>query len=114
MPARITFIPEDDRLDVSFEGNLDVTVWQTVCDACRRPQPHLKACIVDLTAVGREFDSGIAVLGLLCQRMRVLGTTVVFLCDDPKLKSVSQRLLLPCGIGLSGSPKIPKALRSPS
>lgn len=86
MPATITFIPEDDRLDVSFEGNLDVTVWQAVCDACRRPEPDLKACIVDLTAVGRVFDSGIAVLGLLCERMRVLGTTVVFLSDDSKLR----------------------------
>lgn len=86
MPVWIRFIPDEGRLDFSFEGNLDVTVWQDVCDTCSRPPPNVKACIVDLTAVGRVFDSGIAVLGLLYRRMRLMGSTVVFLSDDSKLR----------------------------
>ena len=75
-------IPDEDRLDITFEGNLDVAACQSVCDACRHPPPKVQACIVDLTRVGRVFDSGIEVLGLLFRRMRGLGATVVFLCDD--------------------------------
>jgi ABC-type transporter Mla MlaB component len=82
MPARISFLPDDDRLDIVFEGNLDVSVWQAVCEASSCVPPNLRACIVDLTAVERVFDSGIAVLILLCRRMRDLGASVVFTCDD--------------------------------
>jgi ABC-type transporter Mla MlaB component len=87
MPVTISVIPEESRMDLSFEGNLDVSVWQDVCDACSHPPPDVKTCIVDLTAVGRVFDSGVAVLGLLYKRMRRSGSTVVFLSDDFKLRN---------------------------
>ncbi len=86
MSATITFIPNEERLDISVEGNLDVTVWQSVCDACGQASPNLSTCIVDLTAVRRFFDSGIAILGLLYKRMHNLGATVVFLSDDANLR----------------------------
>jgi len=86
MSITINLIPDEDRFDITFEGNLDVTAWQGVCDACSRVPPNVRACIVDLTRVGRVFDSGIAILGLLWKRMRRLGTTVVFLCDDAEIR----------------------------
>jgi anti-anti-sigma regulatory factor len=86
MPVTIDLIPSEDRLDISFEGNLDVIVWQDVCDACVRTSEKVKACIVDLTGVKRFFDSGIAILGLLYERMSRVGATVIFLSDDPSLK----------------------------
>ncbi len=82
MSVTTEIIPDEDRLDITFEGKLDVTVWQGVCDACKHLPAHVQACIVDLTRVERVFDSGIAILGLLYRRMRSLGTTVIFLCDD--------------------------------
>jgi len=95
MSAAIRFIPSEDRLDISFEGNLDVTVWQAVCDACGRTSPRVESCIVDLTRVGRVFDSGIAILGLLYRRMRDLGTTVIFLCDDLNTKERVEAIASP-------------------
>lgn len=86
MSATITFIPDEERLDISVEGNLDVTVWQSVCDACEQTFSNVSRCIVDLTAVRRLFDSGIAILGLLYKRMHNLGATVVFLSDDANLR----------------------------
>ena len=101
MPAQVSFIPDEDRLDISFEGNLDVTVWQTVCDACTRPTLTLRVCIVDLTGVARVFDSGLAVLGLLFRRMRGLGATVVFLSDDLELRKRVAAFASPCWQRLS-------------
>jgi ABC-type transporter Mla MlaB component len=86
MSVRINFIADEKRLDLSFEGNLDVSVWQDVCDTCRQASPELRACIVDLTGVERVFDSGIALLGMLNRRLRKLGATVIFLSDDRNVK----------------------------
>ncbi len=86
MSVTIKVIPDENRLDITVEGKLDLTAWRGVCDACRHPPANVQACIVDLTRVGRVFDSGIAILGLLYRRMRSLGTTVVFLCDDAVIR----------------------------
>jgi len=86
MSVRISFIPEESRLDLYFDGNLDVSVWQDVCDTCSRASPTLKSCIVDLTGVERVFDSGVAMLGMLWRRLRALGATVIFLSDDSDIK----------------------------
>jgi ABC-type transporter Mla MlaB component len=86
MSVEISFIPEERRLDLYFEGNLDVSVWQDVWDTCRRASPNLRSCIVDLTGVDRVFDSGIALLGMLCRRLRQAGATVIFLSDDSEIK----------------------------
>lgn len=86
MSVTITFIQDEDRLDLSFAGNLDVTVWQDVCGVCRQNPANLKTCIVDLTGVGRIFDSGMAILGLLYRHMSSFGATVIFLSDDSNTK----------------------------
>jgi len=86
MSVHVSFIPEESRLDLYFDGNLDVSVWQDVCDTCRGASPSLKSCIVDLTGVERVFDSGIALLGMLYRRLRQLGATVIFLTDDSEIK----------------------------
>jgi ABC-type transporter Mla MlaB component len=86
MSVQINFIPDEKRLDLSFDGNLDVTVWQDVCDSCRRVSPEVRACIVDLTRVERVFDSGVALLAMLSRRLRSVGATIVFLSDDSTLK----------------------------
>ncbi len=86
MSVSITFIQDEDRLDLSFAGNLDVTVWQDVCRVCRENPPNLKTCIVDLTSVGQIFDSGLAILGLLYRHMSGFGATVIFLSDDSNIK----------------------------
>ena len=85
MPLHASYIEEEDRLDLSFEGNLDVSLSRDVCDICRQAR-GLKSCIVDLSNVERMFDSGAAILQMLYRRMCSLGTTVVFLSDRPDIR----------------------------
>jgi len=86
MSVHASYIEEEERLDLSFEGNLDVTVSRDIFDICRRMAAGLKSCIVDLSGVERIFESGAAILQLLYRRMRSLGTTVVFLGDRPDIR----------------------------
>ena len=86
MSVEISYITDENRLDLSFSGNLDVSVWQDVCDTCRQAPTEVSACIVDLTGVERVFDSGIALLCMLYRRLRMLGAIVVFLSDDSEIK----------------------------
>lgn len=85
MAVHASYVAEEDRLNLSFEGNLDVTVSRDVCDICQRVAAGLKSCIVDLSNVERIFDSGIAMLQMLHQRMSVLGASVVFVSDHPEI-----------------------------
>jgi anti-anti-sigma regulatory factor len=83
MSVHASYIEEEERLDLSFDGNLDLTVSREVYEICRRMAAGLKSCIVDLSNVERFFHSGAAILQMLYRRMRSLGTTVVFLGDQP-------------------------------
>ena len=85
MSVYASYIEEEDRLDLSFDGNLDVSVSRDVCDICKRVAAGLKSCIVDLSAVERIFDSGVAMLQMLYRRMTALGATVVFLSDSREI-----------------------------
>jgi anti-anti-sigma regulatory factor len=86
MPIDVSFIPEEDRLDLSFDGNLDLTNAEALCGlSCRIPS-GLRTCILDLTRVERVFDSGVALLQMLCRVIRRVGATVVILGDHPEVK----------------------------
>ena len=85
MPVHKSYIQEEGRLDLSFCGNLDVTVSQDIFDICQRANPRLRSCIVDLTEVERVFDSGIALIQMLYRHLSDLGTTVVVLSDHPEI-----------------------------
>jgi len=86
MAVHASYIEEEDRLDLSFDGNLDVSVSHDVCVICKRVASGLKSCIVDLSAVERVFDSGVAMLQMLYRRLTGLGATVVFLSDRPEVR----------------------------
>jgi ABC-type transporter Mla MlaB component len=86
MPMIATYIAEEQRLDLTFEGNLDVSVSQDVCDTCRAVSSDLRSCIIDLSGVERLFDSGIALLRMLYRRLSHVGVTVVILSDLPELQ----------------------------
>ncbi len=86
MPASVSYIAEEKRLDLSFDGNLDVSVSQVICDICRQVPCGLRYCIVDLSGVRRLFDSGMALLQMLHRRLTQVGTTVVILSDSPEIR----------------------------
>lgn len=87
MPVRISYIREEDRLDLRFLGNVDITLSQDVCDICRQLRPYLKVCIMDLSHADRLFDSGVALLQLLHCYLTEMGLTVVILADCPEIRA---------------------------
>ncbi len=86
MPLHATYIKEEDRLDLSFGGNLDVTLSQDICDICSHAPSNLATCIIDLSDVERLFDSGVALLQMLYHRLHGLGAIVVILSDRPEFR----------------------------
>ena len=86
MPMNASFVPEEDLLDLSFDGNLDLTVTNAVCGIVPQIQDRLKTCIMDLTRVDRVFDSGIALLRMLSRDLHRVGATVVILGDHPEVR----------------------------
>ena len=86
MPLHASYIADESRLDLSFDGNLDVSVSQDVCDICRGTSAGLRSCIIDLSNVERLFDSGVALLQMLYRRLSELGTTIVILSDSPEIR----------------------------
>lgn len=86
MSLYVSYIAEEQRLDLTFDGNLDVSVSQDVCAICKRVSSSLRSCIIDLSGVERLFDSGVALLQMLYRRLNELGTTVVILSDRPEFR----------------------------
>jgi hypothetical protein len=87
MPLQLSYIAQENRLDVRFEGNLDLTVSHAVCNICQTVPLDLSCCIIDLTEVHRVFDSGVALLQKLYWRFVEIGTTVVILTDHPRIRA---------------------------
>lgn len=86
MPVQVSYISAENRLDLSFRGNFDVTLSQNVCDICKQVPASLRSCIIDLSDIERLFDSGVALLQMLYRRLVALGTTVVILSDLPEIR----------------------------
>jgi ABC-type transporter Mla MlaB component len=87
MPLRSAYFEEENRLDLSIFGNLDLTLAHAVCDICARLPASLQSCVIDLSDVERVFDSGIALLHMLHCRLSELGTTVVLRGDKEDVAS---------------------------
>lgn len=85
MPMNTSFIPSEDRLDLSFYGDLDLTISEDVCRVSADIPLSLRTCILDLTHLDRVFDSGIAMLWMLNEQLKRIGTTVVVLSDHPDI-----------------------------
>lgn len=86
MPVDVSYIDEENRLDLSFQGNLDVTVSRDIAGICKRVSASLRTCIIDLSNVERMFDSGVALLQMLNRRLGELKVTVVILSDRPEIR----------------------------
>jgi len=86
MPMQTSYIAEELRLDLSFSGNLDVSVSQDICDICKSLPRDLKCCIVDISGIDRLFDSGVALLKMLYRNLVEKNVLVVVVSDDPKIR----------------------------
>ena len=93
MPMITSFIASEDRLDLSFHGNLDLTMTEEVCQLFASIPSTLRTCIMDLTGLERVFDSGMALLWLLNERLKRIGATVVVLSDHPEILQRIPRIM---------------------
>ncbi len=93
MPMSTAFIPAEDRLDLSFHGDLDLTLSEDVCQVFASIPTSLQTCIMDLTGLERVFDSGIALLWMLNERLQQIGATVVVLSDHPEIQQRIPRVM---------------------
>ena len=96
MPVSVSVISEQDRMELYFSGNLDVSVWRCICEVCDTAPAGLKACVLDLTGVEHVFDSGVALLRILCRRLRRLGASVSIRGD---LSKITERYPLAVAVG---------------
>lgn len=85
MPLHARYAEDERRLDLTFSGNLDVTVALELCEICKWMSTDLRTCIIDLSGVERVFGSGIALLHMLYRKAEASGTRVVVVGDHPEL-----------------------------
>jgi hypothetical protein len=69
MTIFMSHYPDEDRLDLTFTDNLDLTLARQILEACEYVDSHLMTCVIDTTRVVRVFDSGVALLKLLMQKL---------------------------------------------
>lgn len=86
MPLSVTVCPAGDQIYLMFTGNLDISASIPVCDLCRRISPEVLLCVLDVRKVERVFDSGIALLQMVSERVQRRGGTVVLRGEHPELK----------------------------
>jgi ABC-type transporter Mla MlaB component len=85
MPLQSAYIRDEDRLDITFDGNLDFSLSGDIFRICKHPPRNLRSCILDLSGVSRVFDSGVALLQLLSRQLSQSGAMVVLLTDHPDI-----------------------------
>ena len=85
MPLETALIPDEERLDLTVHGRLDLSLTQGVIDLIHEPPRRLRTCIIDLTRVQQSFASGLALLRLLDERLSRRGVWILVLTDDQHL-----------------------------
>ena len=106
MPVKISYCAAENHADLIFEGNLDVSLSQDIREICRNLSSCVKSCSVDLSAVECLFDSGVALLQVLCLSLREHGVKVLILSDNPDIRSLIPHIARmpanPSPVGYSG------------
>lgn len=85
MGIAIDLHPDEDRLDLTMEGNLDLTLTGEILRVCSLIDRRVRICVIDSTRIGRVFDSGIGLMMLLFDRLRAAGVTLVMIGEIPGL-----------------------------
>jgi len=86
MSVNIRSYSDDKLMILRFDKRLDFSVTREICSVCDRLPPGVRLCILDLREVERVFDSGVALISMLCKRLRQLGAEVSFRGMHPELQ----------------------------
>lgn len=89
---------DENRLDLTVEDNLDLTLVQQILEACQIIDERLETCIIDCTRVVRVFDSGVALLLMLVSKLQEFRVRLILLGEVPglpldKLQAYDKRLV---------------------
>ena len=93
MSMNASFILAEDRLDLTFQGDLDLTLSDSVCRLLANIPAGLLTCIIDLTRIERVFDSGIALLWMIGERLDRIGARMLVLSDHPLILQQLPRIM---------------------
>ncbi len=86
MSMNISMYSDNKLMILRFGKRLDFSITLEICSVCERVAPEVRLCILDIREVERVFDSGVALLSMLCKRLRQLGAEVSFRGMHPDLQ----------------------------
>jgi ABC-type transporter Mla MlaB component len=107
MGIQVIHHQDENRLDLTVEDTLDLTLVQSFMEACGLVDERLQTCVIDCTRVARVFDSGLALLLMLVEKLKKYSVRLIMLGEVPglqfdKLQLNGSLLLSRCG-GNDGS-----------
>lgn len=86
MSVNVSLYSDNKLMILRFDKSLDFSITREICSVCEKVAPGVKLCILDLRQVERVFDSGVALISMLCKRLRSLGAEVSFRGMHPDLQ----------------------------
>lgn len=86
MSVEIGHHTDEERLDLTLEGNLDLTLASGLLRACELVDERIRTCVIDCTRVTRVFDSGLGLMLLLLDRLEAAGVALIMLGEIPGLR----------------------------
>ncbi|WP_275096681.1 hypothetical protein [Sedimenticola hydrogenitrophicus] len=83
MGMDISYILHGEGLQITVDGNLDLTLTRPMLGVCAQVDDRLLVCVIDCSRVIRVFDSGRALLMLLTQKLQAFEVKVIVIGDIP-------------------------------
>ena len=85
MSIKIAHYPDEERLDLTLAETIDLSLSQQVIEAAQYVNEHLRVCIIDCSRVAYVFESGLALMASLIEKMKKSGVEVILIGDAPGL-----------------------------
>jgi ABC-type transporter Mla MlaB component len=85
MGLKVAHHREENRLDLTLEDDLDLTLMEQILDAYQAIDAELQTCVIDCTRVTRVFDSGLALVLMLVEKLKKYGVRLIMLGEVPGL-----------------------------
>ena len=71
---------------MTLEESIDLSLKKQVIEAAQFVNEQLRVCIIDCSRVAYVFDSGLALLASLIEKMKLFGVEVILIGDAPGSK----------------------------
>ena len=105
MGIYVAHYQDEHRLDVTVEDNLDLTLTQSFMEASRFVDEQLETCVIDCTRVRRVFDSGLALLLMLVEKLNKFRVRLILLGESTSHLQEFLQFRGNTGLSDSGNPR---------